>query len=271
MVIGRAFQDRNYDPMYFSILFKIESRHFWFRARNEIIGAVMKNLIADAQNDCRMLEVGCGTGNVLKMLEQACPGWTVVGMDLFFEGLHYARQRSGSLLIQGDICEPPFGAQFDLIGLFDVLEHVPDDRRILRNMVNLLTEKGKLVLTVPAHPSLWSYFDEMSHHCRRYKPAELKDKLTLAGYRVEYLTPYMAAIFPLLWLWRKCAPLVVRRRPGDEGHSDRLAHCELLPIPILNELMALFLRQERHVIARRFRLPIGTSILCIAGKNRVEN
>lgn len=265
--MNRASPDQSYDPNYFALLFEVEDRHFWFRARNQVINTVIKRLTTNLRNDCRVLEIGCGTGNVLRLLEQACKRGTVVGMDLFLEGLRYARQRTAVPLVQGDIHKPPFGAKFDLIGLFDVLEHMTDDRQVLSDLGNILADEGELLLTVPAHPSLWSYFDEASHHCRRYEPAELESKLRLAGYQVEYLTQYMAGLFPLVWLWRRFAVLFRRRRPGDVKYAKYLANHELHCVPIINELMVLLLREEKYLIGQRIRLPIGTSIICVARKN----
>src|SRR5947207_11114283 len=103
-------------------------------ARNQIIAAVVKQLTADLAPGYRVLEVGCGTGNVLRILQRACRNGSVIGMDLFAEGLRYARERTHCPLVQGDLRSPCFGAQFDLIGLFDVLEHVPDDTHVLRDL-----------------------------------------------------------------------------------------------------------------------------------------
>ncbi len=130
----------------------------------------------------------------------------------------------------------------------------------------MLAEGGRLLLTVPAHPYLWSYFDEASHHCRRYKPAELESKLTATGYQIEYLTPYMASIFLLVWLGRRLATLSGRHLAGDAGCTHELALGELHIVPVVNDLLSLVLTQETRLIARRNVLPIGTSILALARK-----
>lgn len=258
---------RSYDPTYFALLFAIEDRHFWFRARNEVIATLASQITAGLPSGYRVLEVGCGTGNALRVLEEACPGGMVVGMDLFAEGLQYARRRTDCPLVQGDMHAPPFGTQFDLIGLFDLLEHLPDDMQILRTLHAMLTQEGVLVLTVPAHPSLWSYFDEASRHCRRYRPAALESKLIRAGYRVEYLTQYMASIFPLVWMGRRLAALTARRSASDARRTHDLAARDLRIMPVVNDLLALLLAQEAHLIACRRPLPIGISLLAVAGKD----
>jgi 2-polyprenyl-3-methyl-5-hydroxy-6-metoxy-1,4-benzoquinol methylase len=232
---------KSFDPTFFALLFEVEDRHFWFRSRNRIIAALVKRLTAELRTGFRVLEVGCGTGNVLRVLDQACPNGTVVGMDLFAEGLKYARGRTTTALVQGDMHQPPFTNQFDIIGLFDVLEHLPDDGQVLCDLQAMLRENGVLLLTVPAHPGLWSYFDEASRHCRRYQPDELKQKLIETGYDIEYSTQYMMSIFPLVWIGRRLSSL--RRgdsRPQGDGSAEQLATQELRLVPIINALACVW-------------------------------
>src|SRR5689334_18506816 len=98
----------SYDPTYFKYLFEIEDKHFWFRARNRVISAAVARVTARLKPGYRFLEVGCGTGNVLRALEKTCKNGVVVGMDLFGEGLRYARGRVTCPLVQGDIHANPF-------------------------------------------------------------------------------------------------------------------------------------------------------------------
>jgi len=241
---GKATQGRSYDPDLFAPLFAIEDRHFWFRARNRVIGTVVRQTEPLMAPGYRVLEVGCGTGNVLRVLEQCCTRGTVVGMDLFAESLRCARGRTSCLLVQGDVQAPPFDTGFDLIGVFDLLEHMSGDAQVLSILHGLLAPEGRLLLTVPAHPSLWSYFDEVSHHCRRYRPDELEGKLSHAGYEVEYMTQYMAAILPWVWLRRAFAGLVDRTMGGDAARSADLALNELRVRPVMNEILVRLLSGE---------------------------
>jgi SAM-dependent methyltransferase len=262
-----ATTHQSYDPAYFAQLFEVEDRHFWFRSRNRSISAVVGQIVADLPPGYRALEIGCGTGNVLRVLEQTCLAGTVVGMDLFVQGLQYARQRTGCLLVQGDMDRSPFGMQFDVIGLFDVLEHLEDDDRALRSLDKMLAKDGRLLLTVPAHPWLWSYFDEFSHHCRRYRRADLLQKLEAAHLAVEWLTYYMAACLPLLWLGRTVSGLRHKGfKHGTKGSAD-LAARDLRVTPVVNEILATLLGLESHLLARRNKLPCGTSLLAVARKS----
>lgn len=209
----------------------------------------------------RVLELGCGTGNVLRILEKVCSSGIVLGVDLFAEGLQYARARSSCLLVQGDVRALPFWVEFDLIGIFDLLEHLCNDMEVLRHIHAALIPGGVLVLTVPAHKQLWSYFDEASHHCRRYERIELANKLVRAGFEIEYLTYYMAGIFPLVWFGRRLAALI-----GRSASVHELAMRELRFGRVMNDLLAWLLSQEVRLITRRVRLPFGTSLLAVARK-----
>jgi SAM-dependent methyltransferase len=248
------------------LLFRIEDRHFWFRARNQVITTLVRQVTARMKPGYRVLEVGCGTGNVLRALEATCAGGTVVGMDLFEEGLRYARCRTSCALVQGDIHSPPFGLGVDLIGIFDVLEHLPDDLQALRDLRDMLVDGGALLLTVPANKSLWSYFDDASHYYRRYSLTELENKLTRAGYSIEYASHYMASIFLPVWLGRRLQSLRDRRPAGDSDRIHDLASAELRITPLVNGLLTFVLGQEAKVISRRRRLPIGTSLIALARK-----
>jgi SAM-dependent methyltransferase len=252
-----------YDPSHFASLFAVEDRHFWFRARNRVISVLVSQAAAGLPPGHRVLEIGCGDGNVLRFLERACPEAVLVGMDLYDEGLRYARRRTSSChLVRGDVTQPPFGTTFQIIGMFDVLEHIADDRRILRDVWKLLGHRGTLLLTVPAHRYLWSYFDEAAGHCRRYRLDELQGKLAEAGFQVEYLTQYMAGTYPLVWLNRKVRPRVEARSLS----SEELVQREIRIVPVLNEVLSFLLSWESKWVAKRRRLPIGASLLAVARK-----
>ena len=123
-----------------------------------MITTLVTQIVAPLAPGYRVLEVGCGTGNVLQVLKDSCHDGTVIGMDLFMEGLHYARQRSTAPVVQGNIHQPPFNTPFEIIGLFDVLEHLDNDRQVLQDLYRSLAPGGTLLLTVPAHRTLWRLF-----------------------------------------------------------------------------------------------------------------
>jgi 2-polyprenyl-3-methyl-5-hydroxy-6-metoxy-1,4-benzoquinol methylase len=249
-----------FDPAHFRSLVSVEDQHFWFRTRNQVISTFAEQLISSLKPGYRVLEMGCGDGNVLRFLEAVCGEGCVVGMDLYGEGLQYARRRTACSLVQGDVSQSPFGKDFHLIGMFDVLEHIPNDVGILDDVWKLLEPNGVLLLTVPAHGHLWSYFDEVSGHCRRYETDELRLKLEQAGFAVEFLTEYMASVYPLMWLTRKIKSKVNR---GSAKSQDALTE-EVKIVPLINGILSLLLSLESKRLARRKSLPFGASLVAIA-------
>ena len=259
-------RDKNssFDPSIFSRLFEAEDKHFWFLARNHMIKTLVKSLVSSMAPGYKVLEIGCGNGNVLKALHHTCENGTVFGVDIFLEGLRYAKKRNIGNLIRGDIEHLPFKSKFDLICLFDILEHLQNDEKILYRLRELLSDSGYILITVPAHPSMWSYSDEAAHHCRRYELEELQDKLTGADYFVDYITYYMGILYPLLWIGRR-----IRTSSKNRTIND-LAAEELRIMPIFNELLTYLLLQETQIIAKRMRSPLGTSIVAVARKKKID-
>jgi SAM-dependent methyltransferase len=245
----------------FETLAEAELHHFWFRARRQLIGALAGGLTGDLPPRPRILEIGCGNGAMLTVLATASPGARVVGMDLFREGL--GRLGGAAALVQADAAAPPFRSVFHLVGIFDVLEHVPDDAAVLRQVRAVLAPRGRLILTVPGHPRLWSYADEASSHFRRYSLDGLARVLAGAGYAVEYMTHFMTAVAPLVWLARRIAPAAARVRGRGADHHA-LAVTELRLPALLNRLLGLACTPEHALIERRWRLPVGTSIAVVA-------
>ena len=257
--------DITFDPAAFKLLYQTEDRHFWFRARNDAIATVMRSVTATLPSGYRLLEVGCGNGNVTRALEQAGPTGDITAMDTFDEGLAYARQRvRRARIVRGDILrdDPAPAPRYDVIGMFDVLEHLDDDLGVLRRLHSMIVPGGALVLTVPCDMALWSDFDRISHHKRRYEATNLAEAIEASGFAVEYLTPFMSTLYPLMWLtrrrWRKSAHAAI-----SPEQAAKLAARELRIIPGVNEVLYATARQESRVLARRRRLPFGTSLIAV--------
>ena len=197
-----------YDASLFAYLAELEPRSFWFRARNRLIVSTIRRCFPDAQT---LLEVGCGTGFVLAALRNALPNLRLTGGELFPEGLEIARQRLRDVeLIELDATKPP-PRSFDVVGAFDVLEHIADDERALAGLFEATAPRGGAILLVPQHSWLWSSADEFAHHFRRYTRRELVSKLERVGFSVTLATSFVTTLLP--------AMLAVRllRRGGAAG------------------------------------------------------
>ena len=257
-----ARDSATYSARFFEPLYAVEDRHFWFRSRNRCIAAAIRTLPGFGGVK-KVIEHGCGTGYVLAGLQRIFPRAEVMGADLFPEALAFARRRFAGTLLTVDVLNSGFKDEFDLIGFFDVLEHLDDDLAVLRALRSQLRPGGSLVLSVPAHMSLWSDYDIAACHRRRYSVQQLKSQLTAAGFRVDYCTQFMSLLFPLVWVRRRLAGR--RNRAGSAAMDPVEREKAELQVPaLLNRALALALRPEAWCISRRLRLPAGTSLLALA-------
>ena len=247
-----------YDPHYFGTLPQIEDSHFWFVARRQVILEGLRAGVDDLAERA-LFDVGCGSGGLLAFLEAS--GLAVAGAcDAYPLGLALARRRvRAPLVLVDEGAPPPLGPGQRLIGLFDVLEHIDDDRGTLRFLWSVLEPGGVLVLTVPGHPFLFDEMDELARHRRRYTRRELGDKLRAAGFEVRFLSHFMALLVPLLVVLRAAGRLVPRTLAGARERRDS----ELRVVPVINGLLRGLLELERRWL-RAFRLPFGSSIVALA-------
>jgi SAM-dependent methyltransferase len=241
-----------YDPELYARLAELERGHFWFEVRNELITWALGRYFPDARD---YLEVGCGTGFVLEGVRTALPSLRVTGVDLYEEGLAVARERvEGARIRRVDDTGLPYRDEFDLVGVFDVLEHVDEDERMLAEIHAALRPGGGLAITVPQHPWLWGPQDEAAHHVRRYKRRELVAKVERAGFAIERVTSFVSLLLPAMIASR------LRKRRG--GAPDPLE--EMRIGRRLNAFLARVLRAELGLIRRGVSLPAGGSLLVIA-------
>jgi ubiquinone/menaquinone biosynthesis C-methylase UbiE/endogenous inhibitor of DNA gyrase (YacG/DUF329 family) len=138
--LARSGSGDFFDPEKFKELAALEDANFWFRARNELILWVLQRFFG---KPLHYAEIGCGTGYVLRAVEQAHPDAEIVGTELFVEGLKYASQRcKRAKLVQLDARKLPYRNQFDVVGIFDVLEHIEDDESVLHQIYKSLIYGG---------------------------------------------------------------------------------------------------------------------------------
>ena len=254
-----AKQNNGFNPALFEQYAAIEASHFWFVGRNKIIGDAIRERFVNARN---MLEIGCGNGIVLAEIRQNFPQIKLYGGDAFFHGLSYAAKRVPDVeLCQMDATNIPFREEFDIVGAFDVLEHVDDDEQALRQMFSACKPGGGMVVTVPQHPFLWSRTDEYAHHKRRYTRKELVRKVAAAGFEVERVTSFVSLLLPLMMLSR----FMQRKHAQTENSIDEGFR---ISKPV-NKLLGWVLGLERWAIRLGVSLPAGGSLLLVARKSLV--
>jgi len=251
--------DEGFDLASYARLGDIEDDHFWFVTRNEMIAWLVRRFAAQTG---RALEIGCGTGYVLFALRKALPSAQLSGSELHSLGLAYARQRHGQAieLFQMDARHSGLSDVLDLIGAFDVLEHIADDRRVLDEIYRMLRPGGVLIATVPQHPWLWSRSDEVAHHQRRYRVGELANKARHAGFSIRYQSSFAALTLPLMAASR------LRSRLSNRGDSTESLDVETKVSPHLNTALRLCLRSEHMLRRLGLPLPLGGSQVVVAAK-----
>lgn len=230
-----------------------EEMNWWFRSRNKIILWVVKKFSSNLKN---FLEIGCGTGYVLKAINQAFPFSALHGDECFEEGLRFAKHRvphasfrclDASKMIDRDC--------YDGIGAFDVIEHIKDDNIVLQNCFQALKSKGHLFLTVPQHMWLWSRVDEDACHVRRYSKSEIIEKVQDSGFKILVSTSFNSFLIPLMFL---------SRRSFFRKHS--ISKSELDISSWLNFTFLLIMKIEIFLIQLGMRLPFGGSLILVAQK-----
>ncbi len=235
-------------------LAEVESGHWWFRSRNRILIWLMKKYVPDINT---FLEVGCGTGFVLQAVQKNYPNAKLFASEYFKEGLVHASKRVPSAKFnQLDARNMVDNKIYDVIGAFDVIEHIEEDELVLSNFFRALKKKGLLFLTVPQHPWLWSAADEHACHVRRYKKKELIKKVKDAGFSIEYVSSFVSLLVPLMWLNRK------------KGKDSKYNPMDEFLIPRwLNKSLEKMMLIELGLLKIKIKLPIGGSLIMLAKKN----
>jgi SAM-dependent methyltransferase len=249
-----AYSAEGFDPDAFDALAALEPRSFWFRSRNELLKWAARRYFPTARS---IHEIGCGTGFVLSGLRDVYPDAELSGSEILVSGLVHARRRMpGMRFMQMDARRIPFRSAFDLIGAFDVLEHIDDDSQVLREIHSALRPRGGLLITVPQHTWLWSGQDDLARHQRRYSRHELIDKLERAGFDILRATSFVSLLLPMMFVTRRLAD----RRPRESG-------TETLSLPDgLDAMLRPVLALERSFIRRGLSFGVGGSLLVAASR-----
>lgn len=231
----------------------IEGDHWWFQGRRRVVASVLRRWLgSDGTGSRRVLDVGCGTGEMVDMLREF---GSVTALDAAPEAVAYCRQRFGSGVDVrlGAVPDGVPDGSFDLLSAFDVIEHLDDDRGAIERFRAVLAPGATLVVTVPAFGFLWGPHDVLNGHRRRYRPAELAAVLAAGGLVVDRLSCFNTWLFPVV-----AAVRAVRRRGSPEPRSDFR-----MPPPVINRALLGLLASEAAVVSR-LSVPVGVSIVALA-------
>ena len=235
----------------------VEEDHFWFGNRNELVRWLVRRHAPAAR---RVLEIGCGTGFVLAALRQALPA----APDRRLRAAQ-PRPRRRAAPWRGGRADPDgrpprhLAETVDLVGAFDVLEHIPQDGDVLAEIAHVLKPGGILIATVPQHPWMWSTADDLAHHQRRYRLGELAGKARAAGLQPLYQSSFTTLAFPVMAAMR----LVERLRPTKRSIAA-ISETQLNVNPAVNGVLRGLGRLEQHLRRAGVPLPFGGSQVLVA-------
>lgn len=246
----------DYDPAGFARLSAAEPWHFWFAPRARLLGQLIQRHFPVAK---AFLEVGCGTGYVTGVVAGLRSWERLMGAEVSADGLaHAARLLPRHVeLVQMDARALPFRGAFDVIGCFDVLEHITEDREVLAGFARGLKPGGGVVLSVPQHMWLWSNADVQAQHKRRYARGELEEKCRAAGLEVVSSVSFASLTLPIMMASR----IIPRRGMVSDGGTD-----EMRPPAWINASLRFLLQCEVTLSLGDVRWPLGGSRVVTARK-----
>ena len=233
----------------FDRMAELDSRHWWFVARRRILGDLIEREVK-LPPDARILEIGCGTGHNFPMLGRF---GRIDAIEIDDGARALASSRLGREVSTSPLPELPGIADgaYHLIALLDVLEHIEDDSASLASIRRKLAPGGRILLTVPANPWMWSAHDAAHHHHRRYSKASLRRVIEGAGLKIETLSHFNTLLFPVA-----AAARIVGKVRGKNESDDNM------PAEPLNRLLGGIFGLERHLVGR-VPLPAGVSLVAL--------
>jgi len=237
----------------YRIFFQIQKRHWWFVTKRKIVLNIISRHFT-SRPESKVLDIGCGSGLMLNTLQDV--GQTY-GMDMSDEAINFSKEIFTGEVKKGALPEqiPYEEAFFDLIIALDVIEHIDRDIDSLKAIRSCLATNGKAIFTVPAYMFLWSPFDDLNEHKRRYTLNELNAKLVQAGFTIEKISYYNTLLFPIVFAVRMFNSFFKR---------DGASEIEM-PSRVINILLTRIFGLEKYLL-NHINLPYGVSIIAVVKK-----
>ena len=234
----------------YQLMRQIEDEHWWFVARRKILGALLNGLEIPANAD--ILELGCGTGGNIAMLKQF---GTLTCIEMDESAANMARERKLAPVLNGKLPDelPELPGKFDLLTLFDVIEHIKEDGVSLQVLTSMLKSGGRIVITVPAFNFLWSQHDDENHHQRRYRRGDLVNLASQCGLSLDYMSYFNFWLFPLVAGMR----LIRKVIPYKASWQDMR-----IPNGVKNKVLQSIFSSERHLLGK-LSFPFGISLVAV--------
>ncbi len=238
----------------YSELYQVENDHWWHQHKRKLVCQLISKYISQTG---RVLDVGAGAGKLLQELNQI--GWQVEGVDGEQEAVKWAKKRGVSIKSHDLNKKLPFRSNsFDLVISLDVLEHIKKDKQLLLEIKRVVRPGGFILVTVPAYQWLYSYWDKMLGHFRRYSKKEIKKLGKQVKLKMIFLSFYSS--FYLL-------PAALIRLIKSKNNNQAVSDFQTTPIPFISIPILNFFGMIERLLVRFFKLPFGMSLICVFQKN----
>ena len=251
-------QRTDYMPMeHYLDLRRKENFYWWHISRLNWMEQIIRSTCAGSKT-VRALDYGCGTGGFLHRINERMVFASALGVDVSQQAIENAAKYTPQYrCIQPDDVSVANNA--DIVFMMDVLEHIEHDCDLIKNMLRVLPEGAYIAVSVPAYPSLFSSWDTVLGHYRRYSRNDLINLFEQNGARIIVCSYTFSYLMPgIIW----------RRLFQKNKHTD--ATCEFPSVPDwLNRLLVFFNKLE-IAISRFIKIPCGSSIMCLA-QNTASN
>ncbi len=245
----------------YSEFLNLEKNHWWFLGRRSIFFSLLDKFL-DGRKDLNIIDVGCGPGEMIEPLEKY---GNVTACDITFDALDFCSERGFNLLMLADGSRLPVKDEsYDLLSLFDTLEHIDDDVSVLRDSYRVLKDGAFVIITLPAYNFLFSNNDRAAHHKRRYSAGEISRKAQVAGFNVRKVTYINTFLFPVIF----SALILIKIKEAifPVANPDKTNISFSVPQIINSILASIFCFESR--ILKNISFPFGHSLVCIAQKKK---
>jgi 2-polyprenyl-3-methyl-5-hydroxy-6-metoxy-1,4-benzoquinol methylase len=246
------------DKTIYDTYYHLEREHWWFQARQEIVLSFLERYCPQFRKG-RILDIGAGTGSFLEVLGQQ--GVDIEGHDASNEAIKYLKTKTQAKVQQKSFPEDysqEVSDQYDVIFLLDVLEHLKDDQAGMNEALRLIKPAGILICTVPAIKSMWSPYDVVSHHYRRYQSKELKSIVSVAAGEIKKISYFSTFLFLLLYSVRVTENLISKV-------TKKIFYNPHVVSEPFNHILFSIARLEKHLL-KRISFPIGSSLIMVVEK-----
>ena len=235
-----------------------DASHFWFKWRMVAALRQLNDLGVPLESKLLALEVGCGTG-VLREQFEAASNWTIDATDLDHAALSQAGPSRGRTLYY-DIFEEVEALKeaYDVLILFDVLEHIQDTKPFIQSLLKHLKPGGLLLINVPAVQSLYSDYDEVAGHVKRYNKQSLEEEFTDFNLKITDMRYWGFTMIPVLFA-RKLLLMIQKNQSTDQIIERGFKP----PNAFINNMFTWTMRAETAILPKPL---LGSSLLMVGQK-----